>query len=705
MAKVNLEIVGKDKASGSVKGITKSIITAQLAIEGIKIAITALVNAGKKSIEMFRTQEQAEAKLAAQTGGNIDAYKKFASEIQAVTTIGDEQVIAMQQLGLTMGITNTKIEESTKGAIGLSEAFGIDLNASMKMVALATEGEYNMLARYIPEIRSATTEAEKHAIVQAAMANGFDIATAKAETFTGGLEQLSNIQGDNYEAFGKIISVIGDDYVNSMIDAQTALNDFLTDTEKIAGLAATFEVVKTVVKDVAKEGFGKFKEMLIPLKEKWDELIDGVGEGVSIFDILGVAVKMLSISLSVMIKILGIVITYFADNVRIVKEAIQVFGAFWDAATGKGSWKEAISAVKDVGTAYTDVYKNIYSGTKDLISSTLNEFKTLNADSKANADKYAQIRTDTNAKIKADMDTTQSEMTAKQKEEEEKRANGTKDNKDKEGVTWQNWSNAVQGLTADLYSTLMDARDSFYESQFEKFDEWKEAHLEGVDDWMTREMESQGVAEETRSEQLAREIEELQGTSNEKMSIEDKEKQAMQIKEKQDELARIKIMTEGSKKKAEIESKAAKKEHDLKKKQFEENKAFQIAQIWINAAASVMGWWAAFAGMGIPGIVLAAVMTAGTLVMAGVQTGLVASQSFAEGGMVKGLGGIDNVPINASAGELILNEAQQGAVAGKLTSSGESGNIYIENWYSSAKSLDEVVEETVEIRRIEGART
>lgn len=176
-------------------------------------AVTKVASFFKSTIKLYGIQEQAEKKLAdsiAATGGEVDKllprYKRLASEIQGVTTVGDEVTLGLIALGKQMGISDAKMEEATKGAIGLSKAFGIDLNTSMKMVAAGIQGDTTLLNRYIPQLRFATTQAEKMSIMNTAMANGWVVATGEAETFTGKMEQLSNTVGDIKERIGGVIA-------------------------------------------------------------------------------------------------------------------------------------------------------------------------------------------------------------------------------------------------------------------------------------------------------------------------------------------------------------------------------------------------------------------------------------------------------------------------------------------------------------------
>lgn len=172
----------------------------------------ALVAVALKAAQAAGVQEQAEFKLAVALGNavnktnvSIDSLVEYAGELQKVTTFGDETTMKVMQMGLSMGITADKIMDATTSAVGLSKSLNMDLNAAMKMTALAIEGDYNMLTRYLPALKTAKTEAEKTAIVNKAMADGFKLAKAETETYLGKVEQLKNRLGDLFEVLGKMI--------------------------------------------------------------------------------------------------------------------------------------------------------------------------------------------------------------------------------------------------------------------------------------------------------------------------------------------------------------------------------------------------------------------------------------------------------------------------------------------------------------------
>jgi hypothetical protein len=88
-----------------------------------------------------------------------------------------------------------------------------------------------------------------------------------------------------------------------------------------------------------------------------------------------------------------------------------------------------------------------------------------------------------------------------------------------------------------------------------------------------------------------------------------------------------------------LEKKQLEEENAIKKKQFETNKALSIVNVWLNLASAIMGYVASFASLGIPGIVLMAVMSALATGVAVAQTVVISQQQFvparAEGGDVQ----------------------------------------------------------------------
>ena len=213
---------GIEKAKGGLSGLG----TVAKSIGGVLAAafsIGAMVRFFTTSVKLANEQIAVENELAAalrangmEVDANMNKYKRFASAMQRVTTVGDETTLSLIRLAVTM--QSKAPEEAAKMAIGLSKALGMDLQTATRAATLAQNGNYIALSRHIPELRTATTEAEKLAAVQRIVAGGMEIARAETETLAGKVDQLKNAWGDLKEGIGTLIV-----NNNLLIESVTAL--------------------------------------------------------------------------------------------------------------------------------------------------------------------------------------------------------------------------------------------------------------------------------------------------------------------------------------------------------------------------------------------------------------------------------------------------------------------------------------------------
>ena len=137
-------------------------------------------------------------------GQNVDVWSKklqaAAGKMELAVATDAEDIMDVMRLGLAMGGTADQAEDLSKQAMGLATAFDIDLNSAMKNVMLAQAGEFTMLSRYVPALRSAKTETEKWAIYQKAAAAGWEQANKQAQPFQRLMIDVVNLAKD----FGRI---------------------------------------------------------------------------------------------------------------------------------------------------------------------------------------------------------------------------------------------------------------------------------------------------------------------------------------------------------------------------------------------------------------------------------------------------------------------------------------------------------------------
>lgn len=165
---------------------------------------TGLVSASiGRLIKLYGRQEDAERLLFNALGHKNQALLDSASAIQQVTIHGDESNLELMRMAFNLGIAEESLTVATKSAIGLSTALGIDANAAMRALALATQGNTDLLNRYIPALRTVATEQEKANIINETATKGYEQAKEKAEGMAGSLTQIGNIIGDAGEEMAK----------------------------------------------------------------------------------------------------------------------------------------------------------------------------------------------------------------------------------------------------------------------------------------------------------------------------------------------------------------------------------------------------------------------------------------------------------------------------------------------------------------------
>jgi len=235
MAAVDIVIQAKNKVSAGLskagaslkkfgdtaKRIGKSVGGAfKLISRGVLVLGGAVVGIATKALMAYAKQEKAEAQLGAAlraNGQNADAllpkYKALASAIQDQTGVADEATLANMALLNTLGVGPDKMEEATKATIALQKA-GMGEEAATRAAALAVQGNYDMLNRYIPALRETKDESEKLAIFQDLVTRGYQQQTDELKTTAGRWNELKGRVGDAWEALGEGISTsssVGDE--------------------------------------------------------------------------------------------------------------------------------------------------------------------------------------------------------------------------------------------------------------------------------------------------------------------------------------------------------------------------------------------------------------------------------------------------------------------------------------------------------------
>lgn len=202
----------------------------------VTAAVVAVKKFGDAVIATYRAigdKERAVSSLAKaleNNGKDVDLtrnkYLAFADEMQKVTNVEDDLVVKLLTLAENMRAADPM--EAVKGAIALSKAYGIELTQGVKMATLAQEGNFNMLSRTIPALKTATTASEQLAIYQQAVAGGFKIATSEAADSLGVMEKLKISWGDFSENLGKVTQTNVQGFFSGLVEWLDDVNYILS---------------------------------------------------------------------------------------------------------------------------------------------------------------------------------------------------------------------------------------------------------------------------------------------------------------------------------------------------------------------------------------------------------------------------------------------------------------------------------------------
>ena len=199
------------------------------------------------------------------------------------------------------------------------------------------------------------------------------------------------------------------------------------------------------------------------------------------------------------------------------------------------------------------------------------------------------------------------------------------------------WGNKLSSLISsttsvlnDFWQTQIDNLDNYYDEYCDKLDKEKEAYEEQLNTQNEEDEEDRAEELEANAELYKQGLIDEKEYYARKNSINEKYNK----KQKQRETDLTNYTEQQAEQKAKTEEELLAKKNALAKKQFDAEKANDIAQVWIQAAVAIVK---AFAELGpIGGAIYTAIITT----LAGVQTAVIAQRQFtpytelAEGGIV-----------------------------------------------------------------------
>jgi hypothetical protein len=231
----------KHKMAQGFKSIERSVLSLRTAVIGL--AGAAVIGGISKLTSAYAVQEKAVKSLnsALMATGRFSAeasaaIQKNASDIQALTTVGDEALLqaTARFSQFATGLNTTEINKAQRAVVGLSEALGMDLNSAALALGKTVGTSTNALARYGIQVDKNASQSEKLNQIMLKAEAMFQQAAANTDTLEGRSIQLKNAWGDLQETLGGLILKLGGgtDGIKAMTDKIIELDNWLKVNER-----------------------------------------------------------------------------------------------------------------------------------------------------------------------------------------------------------------------------------------------------------------------------------------------------------------------------------------------------------------------------------------------------------------------------------------------------------------------------------------
>lgn len=242
------------------------------------VSVREAVSFAKDSLELYNQQAKAEARLnelmmnvQGTTEESVNSVKKYAAELQNLTTIGDEvtiqgasQLATFKLQGDTIKTLLPSLQNLAVSQYGVSVS-GDQMQQMANLVGKVMTGNVGALTRYgvtlddtQKKLLKNGTESQKAAVLVDVLKQNFgDLAQTMAQTDEGKVIQLKNAWGDVKEEIGGALMPVVSEVVSYLSNHIPQIRDFITNAvdkakpileSALSGAKKGFELVGDAVK-------------------------------------------------------------------------------------------------------------------------------------------------------------------------------------------------------------------------------------------------------------------------------------------------------------------------------------------------------------------------------------------------------------------------------------------------------------------------
>ena len=188
------------------------------------IAFSKVASYMKSATAAITTQVEAEAQLTSALGYTNESLVEYAKQIQATSTIGDEQILQAEALIGSFIKEEDSIKSVTKAAVDFAIAKRMDVATAADLFTKTIISSTNALSRYGITVKDTNIVEDRLSSLVKNVNNAYGgRAEALAKTDVGKLKQLNNLIGDQQELIGEELLPVMKEWYSLLLDITTAM--------------------------------------------------------------------------------------------------------------------------------------------------------------------------------------------------------------------------------------------------------------------------------------------------------------------------------------------------------------------------------------------------------------------------------------------------------------------------------------------------
>lgn len=193
-----------------------------VAFSGVTKAVNSVASGIKAVNDAYRVQLGAETQLqtASQNnpyldGKSVENLKAYASQLQSISTFGDEEMLPFMAQLAASGRTEQEIMDIMAASINVAASGTMSLESAVRNLNRTYGGLSGELGESIPQIKNLTTEQLKNGEAVKVIAGQYKGMAESVAQSTGSSQRLVNTWGDFKEALGRNFAPAVDNVKNS----------------------------------------------------------------------------------------------------------------------------------------------------------------------------------------------------------------------------------------------------------------------------------------------------------------------------------------------------------------------------------------------------------------------------------------------------------------------------------------------------------